>query len=61
MTLEADRVTYGTCLAVLDQAEEWQRSLEVLEEAIRQGIEASGVLITSTMAACVPGLVFLNI
>ena len=60
VTLEADRVTYGTCLAVLDQAEEWQRSLEVLEKAISQGIEASGVLITSTMAPCVPGLVNLK-
>ena len=52
--LQADLVTYGTALAVLDQAQQWQRALELLSELPRRGIQASCAAINSAMACCEP-------
>ena len=41
-------------LAVLDQAQQWQRALELLGELPRRGIQASCAAINSAMACCEP-------
>ena len=52
--LQPDLVTYGTALAVLDQAQQWQRALELLAELPRRRIQASCAAINSAMACCEP-------